>query len=119
MSDLFTAERLGDIDAQLACVKREIGFRKRVYPRQISQGKITRADADREIATMQAVLGSLETLRLTEDVERIARRVIDQNGQIIDLALAADLTHALQAVERFRRTTSAFLAGEQTGRVNA
>lgn len=114
--DLFTADRLGDIGTQLECVKREIGLRRRVYPRQIQQGRIKRADADREIATMRGVLVSLETLRLTEEVERIARAIVDQNGHMLDLGLAAELTHALQAVERFRRTTNAFLAGEQDGR---
>jgi hypothetical protein len=34
---------------------REIGQRRRVYPRLISQGKLRQADADRQIALMQAI----------------------------------------------------------------
>jgi hypothetical protein len=70
---------------------------------------MTDDDACREIDTMRRVLASLEELRLLHDVEHAARRVVDQNGQIIDLAIGADLTRALQALERFRRTTRSLL----------
>lgn len=39
-----------------ACVEREIKYRKRVYPRQISKGKMTQEKADTEIKVMEAVL---------------------------------------------------------------
>jgi hypothetical protein len=48
-----------DLPAQIACVKREIAMRLRVYPKFILSGKMKPADADREIATMQAVLATL------------------------------------------------------------
>lgn len=43
------------IDDMLACVRREIGMRKRVYPRWVEQSKMTAASADREIEVMEAV----------------------------------------------------------------
>lgn len=75
MTDLFTDPRLGDLDEQIACLKREIGFRKRVYPRQVQKGIIKRADADRELATMQAVLVTLATLPHVDAVVRAARAI--------------------------------------------
>lgn len=110
MGDLFTDPRLGDLDDQIACVKREIGFRKRVYPRQILQGRLKRDAADREIATMQAVLATLATLPHVDAVVRAARAIRDQNGHLLDHALAADLDQALAEVERVRRTVGSMVA---------
>ncbi len=50
------------IEDQIACVKREITMRVRVYPRWVGSGKMTRSLADREIANMRAVLATLEAL---------------------------------------------------------
>lgn len=44
---------------KIACIRREIGMRERVYPRWIDLGRITQAKADHEIACMQAVLEDL------------------------------------------------------------
>ena len=54
MTELFTLED------QVACVEREIRQRHRVYGRLVSQGKLKKATADREIAAMQAVLETLK-----------------------------------------------------------
>jgi hypothetical protein len=48
---------------QIAAVEREINLRKRVYPRRIEARKMTRDNADREIARMSAVLDTLIWLR--------------------------------------------------------
>ena len=40
---------------KLQCVVRELGFRRRVYARRIEQGKMTQAQADREIAVMESI----------------------------------------------------------------
>ncbi len=48
---------------QIACVKREIALRERLYPRWIVGGRLRRADAEREIATMKAVLETLADLQ--------------------------------------------------------
>ena len=56
MSDLFPPS----LAEQIACIEREIAMRVRVYPRQISAGRMTQVKADREIALMRAVLTTLE-----------------------------------------------------------
>jgi hypothetical protein len=48
---------------QIVCVEREIGFRKRVYPRRVADRKMTQANADKQIAAMTAVLDTLLWLR--------------------------------------------------------
>lgn len=40
---------------KLDCVQREIGKRKHVYPRLVSEGKLSQAKASREIAAMEAI----------------------------------------------------------------
>lgn len=52
------------IDNMVACVQREIGFRARVYPRWVSQGKLKAETAAMEQERMAAVLEALEELRL-------------------------------------------------------
>lgn len=37
------------------CLQREIKMRKRVFPRRVQQGKMKQAEADREIACMEAI----------------------------------------------------------------
>lgn len=44
---------------QIECVERELGLRKRVYPRRVGDGKMTQSLADKEIARMEAVLATL------------------------------------------------------------
>ena len=51
------------LDEQIECVKREIGMRRRVYPRWIEAWRMTEERADHEIAAMEAVLATLESLR--------------------------------------------------------
>lgn len=38
------------------CLKREIAMRRAAYPGWIASGRMTRAQADREIAVMEAIL---------------------------------------------------------------
>ena len=52
---------------QIACVKREIAMREKVYPRWIESRKMTQEKADREIKTMKDVLITLETLQQTNE----------------------------------------------------
>lgn len=47
---------------QIACVRREISMRERVYPRWVADKRMTQAHADRELAAMRAVLDTLNTL---------------------------------------------------------
>ena len=56
---------------QIACVAREIKMRKKVYPRWVGQGNMTQETADREIAVMTEVLGTLN--RLEQQAQQDAR----------------------------------------------
>lgn len=47
---------------QIGSVEREIAMRKKVYPRWVSQGKITREKAEKEIGLMEAVLATLNAV---------------------------------------------------------
>lgn len=50
------------IAQQIACVKREIRMREKVYPRWVARGTMDQPHADKELACMRAVLGTLESL---------------------------------------------------------
>ena len=50
------------LDDQIAAVRREIAMRERVYPRQVSAGRLRQTAADRELAAMRAVLETLLSL---------------------------------------------------------
>ena len=54
------------ITEQLACAKREVGMRKRVYPRWVEANRMTKAKADAEIAAMEAIVATLEQLERAE-----------------------------------------------------
>jgi hypothetical protein len=53
------------IDDQIACVERELRYREHVYPRRIADKKMTQQLADREMIRMQAVLQTLQLLKIT------------------------------------------------------
>lgn len=44
---------------QLKCVEKEIGFRKRLYPRWIESGKISPGKAEYEIKVMESIKTTL------------------------------------------------------------
>lgn len=50
------------IDAQVECVQRELRFRARVYARRVADGKMTQRKADEELAAMNAVLATLQSV---------------------------------------------------------
>ena len=64
MPDLFP--RSPDLDQQIECVSREIGMRQRVYPGWVKAGRMSQTKADHEIAAMQAVLTTLQSLKSKE-----------------------------------------------------
>lgn len=65
MSDLFGGRLpvVVTLDAQIACVEREIGMREFVYPRRIASGAMTPGKADAELAGMRAALETLKELK--------------------------------------------------------
>ena len=48
------------IDLQIKCVAREIAMRERVYPKWVEAGRMKLDMAEREIATMKAVIETLK-----------------------------------------------------------
>lgn len=48
-----------DIEEQIKCVRRELNYRKYVYPKQVEKGKMDQLRADKEINAMAAVLETL------------------------------------------------------------
>ena len=58
MIDLF-GDAIGPQD-MLACARRELAMRERVYPRWVALRKMKQADADRETAVMRAIVAHLE-----------------------------------------------------------
>ncbi len=55
MPDLFPPS----VDDMIQCAERELGYRKRVYPRLIAAKQMTQDLADREIARMTAIADRL------------------------------------------------------------
>ncbi len=60
--DLFPQADI-PLEAQIKCVQREITFRKRVYARRVSNGRMSEVFADQQIKLMEAVLKTLQELR--------------------------------------------------------
>lgn len=56
------------LSVQIKSIEREIGMRKRVYPRWVENNRMSQAKADEEIAAMEA---ALETLREVEARARL------------------------------------------------
>jgi hypothetical protein len=63
MADLFPTPLAIPIEVQIECVEREIGMRNAVYPRRVLAGKMSQSLADREIASMRAVLATLREVK--------------------------------------------------------
>lgn len=59
MADLFAAEPATTQDL-LGCARRELNFRKRLYPRFIQQGKLSNAEADLEMGLQSEIVRMLE-----------------------------------------------------------
>jgi len=59
------------IERQIACVKREIAMRERVYPRWVDSGKLKQSVADDEINVMKAVLATLQAVKEAKEPKLI------------------------------------------------
>lgn len=53
---------------QVACLERELGLRRRVYPRLVANGRFAQDAADREIARMAAALETVRAAALQEPI---------------------------------------------------
>lgn len=54
------------IDQQITAAKREVGMRRRVYSRWVENGKMKQAEADHQIAAMEAIVVTLEEVKKTK-----------------------------------------------------
>lgn len=59
------------LDQQIAELRRELGFRPRVYGRWVSERKMTQAQCDERIGRMQAAVATLERVR-DEECAKVA-----------------------------------------------
>lgn len=50
------------ITEQIKCVRREIDYRKRLYPRWVQEGKITQQEANYQIEAMEYVVNTLQAV---------------------------------------------------------
>ena len=48
------------IAEMISCAKRELAYRRRTYPHLVARNRLSGEEADREIATMRAILHFLE-----------------------------------------------------------
>jgi hypothetical protein len=55
-----------NLQAQLACARRELQMRRVYYPKRIASRTMTVDDADRQTACMEAIVFTLEKLMLEE-----------------------------------------------------
>lgn len=55
------------LNQQIASVEREIALRKRVYPKWVLTKRMAQSSATFEIAAMEAVLATLQSLRESAD----------------------------------------------------
>lgn len=62
MPDLFAGALPIPLVVQLREVEREVALRRRVYPRWITEGRLTREAATRQVETMEAVAATLRRL---------------------------------------------------------
>lgn len=54
---------------KLACAERELKFRFRVYDRLVVRGKMTRAEQEREIEVMSAIVEDYRALAAADEPE--------------------------------------------------
>lgn len=62
MPDLFDP-RAVTIAEQIACAERELGYRKRVYPRWVASARMSQEKADHETAAMAEIIRTLKELQ--------------------------------------------------------
>lgn len=56
-----------EIEEQIGAVERELGFRRRLYPRWVATGKLTAENAAAEVERMEAVLATLYRVMRGQD----------------------------------------------------
>lgn len=80
--DLFPQAEI-PLEAQIKCVQREITFRKRVYARRVSLGRMSEVFADQQIKLMNAVLETLIDLRQLHETSDDVRYSDEYVGNLV------------------------------------
>ena len=57
------------LEVQLACARREVRRRQRTYPRLVGDGRLAPRTAAKELAAMQAIVGTLAALLAARQLE--------------------------------------------------
>lgn len=76
MADLF-GDRPITYEDKEACARRELEFRRRLYPRWVEQRRITQAEADREIEIMSSIV---DDYRKCAEIQRRPRTLQEARG---------------------------------------
>jgi predicted XRE-type DNA-binding protein len=69
MANLFDDRKITYSD-QEDCARRELAFRRRLYPRWVQQKKLSQAEADREIEVMSSIVDVFAKCRELEESGR-------------------------------------------------
>lgn len=85
-SDLPTQVSL---ERQIACVDRELGFRRRVYARRVLQQLMTQAKADEELVCMEAVRATLARAQANRAALDFVESIAGQTAFPVDNDAAA------------------------------
>lgn len=86
------------IEAQIACIERELGFREKLYPRWVKSAKLTQENADVELERMRAVLASLRRIQQGHDHAVPDAKTIREGERARVLCFVAPLVHPSKMV---------------------
>ena len=91
------------IEEQIVTVERELGFRRRLYPRWVGANKLTQAAADTEIRRMEAVLLTLQRVQRNLDHLVPDAATIRRGAEARVLCMVAPFLHSSKVVEIERK----------------
>lgn len=91
------------IEEQIVTVERELGFRRRLYPRWVGANKLTQAAADTEIRRMEAVLLTLQRVQRKLDHGVPDAATIRRGAEARVLCMVAPFMHSSKVVEIERK----------------
>lgn len=86
------------IEAQIACIERELGFREKLYPRWVKSAKLTQENADVELERMRAVLASLRRIQQGHDHAVPDAKTIREGERARVLCLVTPHIHSSEMV---------------------
>lgn len=79
---------------KLACAKRELGMRRRVYPSRIENNHMTQQKADHEIACMEAIVADYEIAATAEPLPLEPHIYVPSAVHMGDCAICGNLQNS-------------------------